>query len=246
MNGFYKEGTTLGTHSEVDFKQIPIVDSRVRFIPEYCKGKVVLTIGCVDMINASPIEEIIKNGNHQMYNLRNTCSKVVGIDINKEGIEILNKMGFEAYCYDIQSESLEELERQTYDVLVISHIIEHIPNMYKFVETIIQKFRFKEIIVAVPNSYHFYNIINMCIKNKEVVSNDHYYTFTPITLMKLMNSLDLECKALYFDREITPRFIPENVFLKNIYLLLYKKIINKNGNLIYIGNTKMEANKVDL
>ncbi|MGL5312907.1 MAG: methyltransferase domain-containing protein [Peptostreptococcaceae bacterium] len=238
MKDFYKEGTHLGTHSELDFKKIPIVDSRVRFIPKYCKDKVVLTIGCVDMIEACPIEDMIEKGNHQMYNLRKTCKKVVGIDINKSGVEILKKMGFEAYCYDILSEDIKEIDEQIYDVLIVSHIIEHIPNMYKFLEVIIKKFKFKEIIVAVPNSYHFYNIINMCIKNKEVVSNDHYYTFTPITLIKLMDNLGLDCKELYFDREIIPRFIPKSRILKYIYLLLYNKIINRNGNLIYIGNIK--------
>lgn len=241
MNDFYKEGTKLGTHSEIDFRQIPIVDSRVRFIPEYCKDKVVLTIGCVDMIDACPIDELIKKGNHQMYNLDRVCKKVVGIDINKEGIDILKKMGFEAYCYDIQSQSIEEVEQKIYDVLILSHILEHIPNMYEFVQIIVSKFKFKEVIIAVPNSYHFYNIINMCIKNKEVVSNDHYYTFTPITLMKFLDSLGFKCEQLYFDREIIPRFIPKNIFFKKIYLLLYRKIINKNGNLIYIGKYKVEA-----
>lgn len=136
------------------------------------------------MIDACSIDEIIKRGNHKMYNLSKTCKKVVGIDINKDGIKILNQMGIEAYCYDIQSESL-----------------------------------------------------------KEVVSNDHYYTFTPITLIKLMDSIGLELNKLYFDREIVPRFIPKNIFLKRIYLFLYKKVINKNSNLIYIGNSKMEAHK---
>ncbi len=40
----------LGAHDEFDFSKVKVVDSRVRFIPRICKGKVVLSIGCVDMI----------------------------------------------------------------------------------------------------------------------------------------------------------------------------------------------------
>jgi 2-polyprenyl-3-methyl-5-hydroxy-6-metoxy-1,4-benzoquinol methylase len=228
----------LGKHSEINFKKIPIVDSRVRFIPEYCEGKNVLSIGCVDMIEASPLDEIIKSGNHQLYNLREKCKHVVGIDINEKGIELLKIKKFDVYRYDVVLDSLEHIEREEYDVVVVSHVIEHIPDMYKFLMCILKKFKFKEIIIAVPNSYNFYNIINMCIKNKEVVSNDHYYTFSPITLIKLMSSIGLNYKKLYFDREIQPRFKPSNIILRKIYMLMYKKILNKNGNLIYIGTIK--------
>ncbi len=154
----------LGQHSEIDFKSIPIVHSRVRFIPKYCKGKKVLSIGCVDMIEASPLEELIKSGNHQLYNLREQCGHVTGVDINEEGISLLKEKGFDVHKYDVVLDSLEAIEGQEYDVLIVSHVIEHIPDMYTFLKSIINKFKFKEIIVAVPNSYHIYNIINMCIK----------------------------------------------------------------------------------
>lgn len=176
------------------------VEIRYQYIPNYCKNKTVLTIGCVDMIDVYPLQERIKSGKHQFYNLSKTCKKVVGIDINSNGITQLSKIGLEAYEYDIFSDDKLEIQNINFDVVLLSHVLEHIPNYYEFLENVIRKFNFKEIIICLPNAYNKeVNLSKINVNNTEVISNDYYFTFTTYGLINIMDSLGFKINNFYQD-----------------------------------------------
>ncbi|AXB30286.1 hypothetical protein DSB67_01175 [Vibrio campbellii] len=224
----------LGELTVFDLRNVGVLEKRQRSIPELVRGKDVLTIGCVDMIDVKSYQDFIESGLHQLYNIRKTAKSLVGVDINSDGIDILKEEGFNVHCLDVFNfdESSEIVQRE-YDVLVLSHVIEHIPNLYSFLERIIGKFKFKEIIIAVPNAYNYYSVLNYFFRKKEVISNDHFYTFSPVTLLKLGDALGLKHEAIWFDREEPKVKMGDKHKLLGLFHSIAKKtLFNNNGDLI--------------
>ncbi|OON90178.1 MAG: hypothetical protein ATN32_04570 [Candidatus Epulonipiscium fishelsonii] len=118
--------------------------------------------------------------------------------------------------------------------------------MYNFIKTILKKFKLKKIIIAVPNAYDFSSILNLLIKKKEIISNDHYYTFTPLTLKKLLENLNVKTNKIYIDRY--PSYFKiksiKNPILKNIIKKISNNLYNSQfkhlGNIVYVGTYKGE------
>lgn len=246
---FYKtDKSKCGAVAEVDLKSLKRVDFYKTFIPEYCKDKIVLSIGCVDMIDVIDINELIENNNHQLYNINKFAKRTVGIDINKKGIEQLRDLGFDdVYYFDVFDDNCNNPVKDIeFDVLVVSHVIEHVPNCWEFMKNIIEKFKFKEIVVAVPNAHHYNSIFyDLILKQREIGYNDHFYTFTPFNLMRFLESLDIEVDSVMHDY-----IVPKVTFGKKYKIrgLIKRLVINLAfnkfkigyGNLICIGKIKIK------
>lgn len=86
---------------------------------------VVLDVGCVQH---SAEEESDKNWLHKR--LSDVCKEIVGIDVLKEDIRILQERG-----YDVEHQSAEEFELdRDFDVIVAGELIEHLANPGKFLD----------------------------------------------------------------------------------------------------------------
>lgn len=237
MEKFYRTTKKVGDVAVMEFKNIKMIDKNKRSIAEICKGKSVLSIGCVDMIETKTLDNIIKDNNHQFYNISKTAKELVGIDINDIGIKKLESMGFEVYNYDIFSDETPPINDRYFDVLVLSHVIEHIPNCYEFVNRVIEKFNFGKIIIAVPNCYHQRNIISTIVNKSISESNDHYYTFSPFTLIKFMESLNINVNELFMDIEdIKIKPGKNRKVLGFLGSIVRKYLLKSYGDLIAIGS----------
>lgn len=223
-----------GALSSIDLTEIKVLSKRQVSIPQLVSGKAVLSIGCVDMLNVYDYDELSELGMHQLCNLKSKAKSVVGIDINKEGIDFLNSKGFNVHYLDVFNINLNsEVVKEHYDVIVISHVIEHIPNMYEFLLSVVENFTFNELVIAVPNAYNYSSIINVVFNKREALSNDHYYTFTPLVLKKLIESLDLKVESMWFDRHEVPITIEKkSKMLAKVVSLMRNLIFGNNGDLI--------------
>ncbi|MFY3384892.1 class I SAM-dependent methyltransferase [Paracidovorax sp. MALMAid1276] len=78
-------------------------------------GKSVLDVGCGE--------------GKYMRLLGGRCSRIVGIDANRDQVDGLQREGFEAFLP-------ESLPRQRYDVILMSHVIEHMsaPDLVAFMD----------------------------------------------------------------------------------------------------------------
>ncbi|OON90177.1 MAG: hypothetical protein ATN32_04565 [Candidatus Epulonipiscium fishelsonii] len=65
----------------LDFNELSTINCYVQSIAKLCKDKVVLTIGCVDMIDViHQYNTNISSESFQLYNLNKCCKEVVGLD----------------------------------------------------------------------------------------------------------------------------------------------------------------------
>ncbi|MGC9402655.1 class I SAM-dependent methyltransferase [Vibrio genomosp. F10 str. 9ZC157] len=188
------------------------------------------------MIEMLPLKEYIIQGKHQFHNITKKASYVVGIDINRAGIKQLKELSYNVEYCDVFSDNHQYLEDE-YDYVVLSHVLEHIVDLTGFLEQVVNKVKTKEFIFAVPNAYNIKHALPTLLLQRERVSNDHYYTFTPITFIKLIEALEFEAIALYFDQDRTIRNGNRHVILGRVWSYIKSKVFTKSGDIILIARS---------
>lgn len=108
------------------------------FIKNLNPGESVLDIGC---------------GNGFMdYNIVNQVHnvKIVGIDLNKKNIEFARERYRHPNLSFIEGNALEELPNKTFDVIILSNVLEHIEQRVEFLRKIGHSIKTKRLIIRVP------------------------------------------------------------------------------------------------
>ena len=224
----------VGDNAYLKFKDIPILDIRRNSIAELCQGKRVLVIGCVDMIDMISLQDYISQGKHQFHNISEKASYTVGIDINHQGVELLIKRGYNVKCCDITGEHCNYLDDE-YDYVVLSHVIEHIIDLTGFIKKIVNTVKTKEFIFAVPNAYNIKHALPCLLFQRERVSNDHYYTFTPITFLKLIEGLQFKVLSMYLDQDRHLVNGKKHIILGTLWSFIKSKVFKHSGDIIVVA-----------
>ena len=138
--------------------------------------------------------------------LERECAKVVGIDINKDAVDYVNKNGFskeKVFCADITSpDFFTAVPDIKVDYVLLGEIVEHVDNPVEFLSKMhsVMKNNISTgggYIITVPNSFCF-------LRNKayrqgtELVNTDHRYWFTPFTIAKVLYRAGIKPEELFF------------------------------------------------
>ncbi|WP_413701231.1 class I SAM-dependent methyltransferase [Psychromonas sp. KJ10-10] len=224
----------VGDNAYFKFKDIPILDIRRNSIPDLCEGKRVLVIGCVDMIEIISLQKYIEEGKHQFHNISDKASYTAGIDINETGIKQLSENGYNVECCDILSQHCHYLDEE-YDYVVISHVIEHVIDLTGFIKKIVDTIKTKEFIFAVPNAYNIKHALPCLLFQRERVSNDHYYTFTPITFVKLIEGLQFKVQSIYLDQDRRILLGRKHLIFGTIWSYIKAKVFKHSGDIVLVA-----------
>ena len=161
-----------------------VLINREELLLSLCRNKKVLHLGCVDY----PItEEQIKDNRFLHTKIMAIARDVVGVDIDKEGITLLSKLGIDNII-QADVENLEGLNISIFDVIVAGEIMEHLKNPGLFLKTI-KKYMDSNtlLVISVPNAFclrRFLRIPFGC----EKVHPEHFYYFSHVTLSRLLES----------------------------------------------------------
>jgi hypothetical protein len=183
----------------------PDIISRFRFLTELAKNKSIVHLGCCDHVPL--IKEKINNGVWLHQLLMDSAHQVIGLDINKEGIEFLQddlKINH-VYCSNILEDNLpEESSSGCWDYLVMGEILEHVDNPVQFMSAIKKKHhgKIKQVVITVPNALCITNFEEVK-NNMELINTDHRYWFTPFTLAKVLTLAGYQVDDFYFAQEVS-------------------------------------------
>jgi 2-polyprenyl-3-methyl-5-hydroxy-6-metoxy-1,4-benzoquinol methylase len=189
----YIEGKEFGGLVPLKIKQEENVRDRMDFVEEIVSGKSVIHVGCLDHLPL--IEDKISCDRWFHGRLTKTSSECLGIDINKEGIEIVaSKLKISNICYaNIEDEhKIPEISARYWDYIVFGEIIEHVDNPVYFLQKFISNYQenIGGIIITVPNAFRAGNIKNL-FQNVEAINTDHRYWFSPYTIWKVVHQAGL-------------------------------------------------------
>ncbi|MEA3451625.1 MAG: methyltransferase domain-containing protein, partial [Bacteroidota bacterium] len=122
--------TELTKEKRIWFEKIKknnVLHHQINLLEEICTNKNVLDVGCVGQAVNYENPDWVHN------KIRNVSNKIVGVDINHEGIEKLKKRGYDIFHYN----QLNKDER--FDVIIILDVIEHVNDPVEFMN-IYQRF----------------------------------------------------------------------------------------------------------
>lgn len=194
------------------------IKSRLDLFKEHLINKNVLHIGCSDWPDT---EEKIKKGNLLHQYLGDIITELYGIDIDEEGISMMQKNGFRnVFIGDIYNlHTNKKLFDKKFDVLLIPEVIEHLTNpglALNSIKTYILKNNPKcEVIFTVPNYHNLWYNVLFVLKNKEGVHFDHKFYFSYRTFRTLIECYNFGVDDFYFVLyEKYPQTIKGRIFFK--------------------------------
>ena len=134
--------------------------------------------------------------------LSKVSKEVLGIDIDKDAIEFLNREGFDNIVY-YNMDNLGNLEFSP-EIIVFGETIEHLTNLGYALENIKEITNDKcELLISTPNAFYIMNFFNS-IRMQEQIHEDHKVLFSYQTLKQLLESKSFKItEAIYtfLDRE---------------------------------------------
>jgi len=177
------------------------LNSRLDLFSKDIFGKKVLHIGCSDWPDTS---DKLKAGTLLHQYLNKFASELYGLDISKEGIDIMAGSGaknvFFGDIYYLHNNN--NLLNKKFDILVVSEIIEHLLNpgialdsIKKYIVATNPKCK---IIFTVPNYHNFFFSFLSGIFCRETVHPDHKFYFSYRTFRNLIESCGFKVEDFYF------------------------------------------------
>ena len=119
----------------------------------------------------------------------------LGVDIDAEGIEILNKQGFHTRHEDVVSMKLGK----TFDTIVAGELIEHLPNPGTFLENMSQHLNPDgTLVITTPNPFYSKQTWKIWRHSQPSVHEEHTCWFDPITLTTLCQMSGLKVDKVYW------------------------------------------------
>jgi SAM-dependent methyltransferase len=159
---------------------------RVSFLVDLCRGKRVIDLGFADHL------ELIDSKSHDATWLHGELSAVaqrcLGVDISEAGVERARKLGFDDVLrVDITLDPISMLESDTWDLLVLGEVLEHVDDPVAFLSAARARYgsQVGRLVITVPNAFSARNVLG-AMRGREIVNSDHRFWFTPYTLAKVV------------------------------------------------------------
>lgn len=183
-----------------------LLTNRTDWLLDECAGKKVVHIGCVD---SGMTQERVDRRELLHSRLSEVTSALLGVDVDKKGLEALRSLGFdELLAADVSRSSravIESVSEQLdgCDVIICGEVIEHVPDIGRFL-TGLRKLAGEfgsRLIITTPNAFSIRTLFGI-IAGFEIVHSDHkcYLSWKTLETMLTETGFDVE-RILYYSNE---------------------------------------------
>ncbi len=173
-------------------KRIPMVFDRLGYLSALAKGKSVLHVGCADY---PMTEQRIRNGQLLHARLHETAKYLMGVDISREGVQVLRDRG---YSNVVLMDAEELATDQNFDLVLAGDTLEHMSNPGRFVQAARNALSEDgELVIAVPSAFSF-NVVRVWLRGPELTHKDHTAFYSPKTLAELCGRFGFVPTGLVF------------------------------------------------
>jgi len=165
---------------------------RYKIIQEYCRGKAVLDLGCVE--HSSEAEESFSDWIHK--GIKEVAKEVVGLDNAEREIRLLNRKGYNIMVGDVENFNLN----RKFEVVVCGELIEHVNNPGLLLQNV-KKHLVEDgtLIITTPNSESLMWFPCVLLKGRIPCNPTHVLWHNRQTLLELSRRYGFEVVATYYE-----------------------------------------------
>lgn len=168
--------------------------SRKEIISEFCRGKVVLDLGCVC--------HDLENANNELWLHKvivEVSSEAVGVDYLVAEVEVLRRRGYQVVVGDVTRRL--PIDR-TFDVIVIGNLIEHLANFAGLMDNLRRLLAHDGVVlIGTANPFFREQYFFSALKNDIIVNPEHTCWIDPVTLDQLSRRFGLETVEVRWVKE---------------------------------------------
>lgn len=168
--------------------------SRFEIISEFCSGKEVLDIGCVqhDVINVD-----VDGWLH--HHVVKTSSYTLGVDYVEDAVNELFKRGYNVVHGDVNMPL--SIDR-TFDVIVVGNLIEHLSNFEGLLNNINRLLKPDGVVlISTANPFYSEQYFYSAFKNDIIINPEHTCWIDPVALDQLSKRFGLHTVGVRWIKE---------------------------------------------
>jgi SAM-dependent methyltransferase len=226
-------GEKISDEITIEIQRDRQIKKRLEFLENIARGKKIIHLGFADHLDL--IEKKLKDNTWLHKRLCNSAKKCFGVDINREAVEFVKKLGITNVIFaDIQNVIPSQISTEYWDYIILGEVLEHIDNPVLFLSNICDNLKkyCKRIIITVPNAFRFDNF-KLAMKNLECINSDHRYWFTPYTLIKVILKAGIKLEDFYLCDSYKASIKRPLSFIR-YFLLKHNPILRDN--IVVVGN----------
>lgn len=173
----------------------PITDPRVRDILAEIDGGSVLDVGCVQHDGDMNHDKSIRlNPNWLHQHLYKHADHVLGVDIDRDGVNELRESGYNAVVGNAERLDIEG----TYDYIVAGELIEHLDNPGRFLAAARKRLtKSGTLILTTPNPWCFARMKYLVSRDGVPEFPDHTHIHDEETLSHLLDRYGFESEIRF-------------------------------------------------
>jgi SAM-dependent methyltransferase len=224
--------------SDINFREYGMLNfkttikNRMEVIEPLIKDKKVLDLGVVDSRRDrhQTKERLEKLPNLLFRRICDINPETMGVDIDKQGIALLRKQGFNVEVADVMKMDLGK----KFDVIIAGEIIEHLENPGIFLRNMAKHLEPDGVLlVTTPNPFYFKQVWQIFRRNRPQVHEEHTCWFDPMTMSRLAKICGLKLDAGYWIQpspelaKTWPRLLRN--YFSHSFVVLLKPAMKKSG-----------------
>ncbi len=201
------------------FHKLPpmrLLDSREARLLDMVRGKSVLHVGCVDsgLTSARVDSDLLLHAK-----FAKACSRVVGVDVDVAGLQILTDLGF-GDLHVAGDRGLSPVSEE-FDLVILGEVLEHVNNPVEFLASYRQNLKPDgKLVITVPNAFCLLTFARLAFR-VEAVHEDHVAYYSYSTLRRILERVDMCPLQLDFYSDLA-RVAPLKRLLKRVYNLFFR------------------------
>ena len=173
-----------------DGNEIAWNDAKIQYVTSRCVNKRVLDLGCVQH------DPNMRKSRYWLHKaIRNVATHVTGIDLDQEGVAVLQSAGYNVRVEDVQDFDLGE----KFDVIVVGDLIEHLENHHGFFQSCNRHMGPDSVIlISTPNPWFWRRSLEALLGWNARINPEHTCWLCPQTLKQLASRFGFESTDLAF------------------------------------------------
>jgi 2-polyprenyl-3-methyl-5-hydroxy-6-metoxy-1,4-benzoquinol methylase len=153
---------------------------RISYIRQLATGLDVLDVGCTGKKENGRIPHA---GATLHQSIKPVCKSLVGVDVDADGIRLIEQEGFTVLCDDITSMNL----KHTFDIIIAGEVIEHLLNPGLALQNLGKHLRHNgRLVVTTCNPFYYRQQSKILRRGSIQVHGEHVAWYDPLTISVML------------------------------------------------------------